>query len=154
MSHEYLVGARDVPILPRMEETIIRPNWPRAAAFLGLIAVVPFGLWMTLVGLATSSGLYENLEPVEQAAGGRIAVVSLFGAVAAIFALGGLALGSRRWATLGGSGVLAAGVAALVVGDLWGADDLQQVVASIAVSLVGVVTIIAAPRMGQRSGPR
>jgi hypothetical protein len=94
--------ARDVPIPTTVEETIIRPNWLRAAACLGLIAVVPFGLWMTLVGLATSSGLYEKLEPVEQAAGGRIAVVSLFGAVAAIFALGGLALGSRWWATLGG----------------------------------------------------
>src|SRR5829696_10267713 len=77
--------ARDVPIPTRVEETIIRPNWLRAAACLGLIAVVPFGLWMTLVGLATSSGLYENLEPVEQAAGGRLAAVGLVGAVAAIF---------------------------------------------------------------------
>ena len=136
-----------------MEETILRPNWPRAAACLGLIAVVPFGLWMTLVGLATSSGLYENLEPVEQRAGGRIAVVSLFGTVAAIVALGGLALGSRRWATLGGCGVVAAGFSALVVGDLWVADDLQQVVASMAVSLVGVLTIIAGRRMEPRSGP-
>jgi hypothetical protein len=53
----------------------------------------------------------------------------------------------------GGSGVVAAGVAALVAADLWVADDLQQVVASMAVSLVGVVTIIAGRRMGQRSGP-
>src|SRR5829696_5219574 len=56
MSHEHLVGGRDVPIPTRMEETVIRPNWPRAAACLGLIAVVPFGLWMTLVALATSTG--------------------------------------------------------------------------------------------------
>src|SRR5829696_8529742 len=88
--------ARDVPIPTRVEETIIRPNWLRAAACLGLIAVVPFGLWMTLVGLATSSGLYENLEPVEQAAGGRLVVVSLFGAVAAIFALGAECWSSPR----------------------------------------------------------
>ena len=142
---------RDVPIPKRMELTILRPNWPRAAACLGLIAVVLFGLWMTLVGLATSSGLYENLDPVEQAAGGRLAIVSLFGAVAAIFALGGLALGSRWWATLGGSGVVAAGVAALLVGDLWVAGDLQLVLASMAVSLIGVVTIIAGRRMEQRS---
>jgi hypothetical protein len=92
--------ARDVPIPTTVEETIIRPNWLRAAACLGLIAVVPFGLWMTLIGLATSSGLYEKLEPVEQAAGGRIAVVSLFGAVAAIFPSGDShsgAVGGRRW---------------------------------------------------------
>jgi hypothetical protein len=136
-----------------MGEAIIRPKWLRAVACLGLIALVPFGLWITLVGGATSSGLYENLEPGEQAAGGRIAVVSLFGAAAAIFALGGLALGSRWWATLGGSGVVAAGVAAFVAGDLWVADELQQVGASMAVSLVGVVTIIAGRPMGQASGP-
>jgi hypothetical protein len=104
---------------------------------------------MTLVGLATSSGVYENLEPVEQSAGGRIAVTSLLGAVAASVALGGLVLGSRYWATLGGCGVIATGAASLVVGELWVADEHQKVVASLTVVLVGLVTIIVGRLMRQ-----
>jgi hypothetical protein len=126
-----------------VEGAATSPNWPRVTACLGLIAVFVFGLWMTMVGLLTSSGVYENLEAVERTAGGRIAVVSLLGAVAAIVALGGLVLRSRYWATLGGCGVVATGAAALVVGELWVADDDQQVIASMTVILVGVATIIA-----------
>jgi len=111
------------------------------------LIVVPLGVWTALVGSLTSSGVYENLDPSERAAGDGLAVVGLFGALAAVIALGGLFSGSRRWATLGGWGVVAAGVtAALGIGDLWLAHNGQQALASVGVILIGSLAIVAARR--------
>jgi len=118
---------------------------------LGLVAVVVFGLWMAAVGFLTSAGVYENLEPAEQSAGGRVSLLGLVGAAAAVVALAGLAFRSHRWSTLGGYGVVGAGVAALLVGDLWFAEEGQVFVAAIAVSLVGTLAIFAARHMPRAS---
>jgi hypothetical protein len=138
-SHSY-VGQNTS--IARTMEARVATDWTLTAASLGLLIVVPLGVWMALVGSLTSSGVYENLDPGERAAGDGLAVVGLFGALAAVIALGGLFSGSRRWATLGGCGVVAAGVAAA----LGVAHDGQQALASVGVILIGSLAIVAARR--------
>jgi hypothetical protein len=153
MSHQSDVTARTAAADTRgMEKAAARPNWPLSvAACLGLVAVVGFGLWMAAVGFLTSEGVYENLEPAERSAGGRVSLLGLVGAAAAVVALAGLAFRSHRWSTLGGYGVVGAGVAALLVGDLWFVEEGQVFVSAIAVSLVGTLAIFAARRMPRAS---
>jgi hypothetical protein len=135
-----------MPIIPRMEKNVGEPNWLLVVTYVGLIAVVPFGVWMSLVAAATSSGLYENLDPVERAAGGRLVFACLLGVASALVALGGLTFRSRRWATIGGCGVVAAGLAALALGDLWVADGQEQLAVSLAAIFVGVLTVAVGRR--------
>jgi hypothetical protein len=77
-----------------MEPRIVKPDWFLVTTYVGLIAVALLSVWITLISLATASGIYENLEPTERHAGTPLAIISLFG-------------GLRRWSHYSDSSVQA-----------------------------------------------